>query len=225
MPPPGVPETPASVIKLLVATLLGYAAARSLAQKPNDPPASFPPGTEEAGATGPELRYWLAKEAVRQGEVLLKFQATTIAAIQKQATTLLGWVVTATTAAVTVAISTDKPEWRSATILIAAGLTITAVVCIVILLPREIRSEAFEPNQLLGSVLKSELENLESLAEGHSTGISINKAKLIFSKRMLITAWILFVLSPLSGAALETYVTFPAWAPAHQPAAAKDVSK
>jgi hypothetical protein len=213
---------------MLIHLLAGFLWFAAGAIYGKSPPVSQPiAGEEEVGAVGAELRYWRANEAVRQGEMLLRLQATTRSSIISQATTMLGWVVTAATASVGIAIGSTREEWRDASIAIAIGLGITAFICVYIVFPRNMSNETFEPYQILDSKLPSELEILESMAEGHSQGIDNNKKRLISLRFALILAWLLFALSPVAGGAiLEAMVFgFPTWVLEHLWAAEKALSK
>ena len=53
--------------------------------------ASSPTSDIEVGATDGDLRYWRAKEAVRQGEARLAAQAAICSAPEARATALTGW--------------------------------------------------------------------------------------------------------------------------------------
>ena len=50
-------------------------------------------GSVEVGATDADLRWWLAKEAVRHGELLLPSQLSNLTAMETRATALFGWSV------------------------------------------------------------------------------------------------------------------------------------
>ncbi len=182
------------MLRVLLGALLGYCFAKIDPALPSDGPSP----EIEVGAQGDELRYWLAKEAVRQGERSLTFEASVLAATLAQATTMLSWLVTAVTAAVVVAINPSHPEWKIAAIAISAGLVIAAGRCIWVVFPRRsIQSEGFDAPQIMQSGLKSELEQLESLAEGIFTAVVHSRARIISFQRRLAVAWIIFAMTPL----------------------------
>ena len=52
----------------------------------------------EVGAIGGSLRYWLAREGIRQGELRLAAQVASIQAMEARASSLLTWAVTIATA-------------------------------------------------------------------------------------------------------------------------------
>jgi hypothetical protein len=191
--------------EILLASLLGFTLGRK--SRRDTVPEEEPDSTDiEVGAIGSELPYWKAKEALRQGEAAIKIQTATVASIVAQATTMLGWVLTAATAAVSVAVGSDHTEWRAATIVIACGLVTTAGICGYILLPRFLYKEALEPLQILDSILPSELKNIEAIAIGHDRGLKENQRILIRLRTFLIGAWLIFGLTPFLGAATLVWV-------------------
>src|SRR5262245_54989647 len=59
----------------------------------------------EVGASDDTLRYWLAKEALRQGEVQMAAQSAALQSLASRATSILGWSVTITGALAAAAVS------------------------------------------------------------------------------------------------------------------------
>jgi hypothetical protein len=170
-------------------------------------------GEIEVGATGPDLRYWLAKEAVRQGEMSLKFQAATFTQTTAQATTMLGWVITAASAAIGISIGSAQVRWHFAALTVATGFMLTAGLCIKVVYPQDFPGEGLDPDQLLTIRLPTELEVLEAIGKGYSTTIGRNKLKLVAARRLLAMAWLAFAMTPVAGglvlAAYSTHLAAP----------------
>jgi hypothetical protein len=64
---------------------------------PDENPLAVP--EIEVGAAGSDLRYWKAKEAVRQGEARLAAQASVRATLEARAAALTGWAAVSLLAA------------------------------------------------------------------------------------------------------------------------------
>lgn len=154
------------------------------------------PAEIEVGAVGAELRYWLAKEAVRQQERSFSLEASEMAAVKSQATTLLGWIVAAVV--LTFDSPTSHPEWRIASLCICAGLTLVGALCIFIIFPRKGRQfSGFAAPQLIDSAFGSELEQLESLARGLFIATEKNRGQILRFQSILGWAWICFLATPI----------------------------
>jgi hypothetical protein len=158
------------------------------------------PDEIEVGALGSELRFWRAKEALRQGERSLDLEATLLSGTLSQATTMLGWIVTGTTAAAALAISPSAhPEWKLPATLVAFGLIAPAIICIYVVFPRRgVQIEGFDAPQILLSGHASELEQLEGMAKGLFDAVRATRKRLLISRRLLAIAWILFTAIPVA---------------------------
>jgi hypothetical protein len=197
-------------------------AARLVAETPLPAGTAADAGQEpiEIGATGPDLRYWLAKEALRQSERSLSIEVAALAALVSQATTMLGWIVTALTASASAILyfgaANTHPEWRVAAIVISIGLLVPAAACIFVIFPRRgIQTDGFDAPQILGSApgtttrntVQSELEQIESLALGLFAAITANRKRILKYGRALGFAWTVFVTAPVTAViVMEVYL-------------------
>jgi hypothetical protein len=174
-----------------------------------------PPGAIEVGSASTDgtLRYWLAKEAVRQGELSLGSQISALARLMASATSILGWSVTislALTAAIASAVAPPSPNAQSVLLpllrhalwpaVAAEVLTLTAAVCcVVVLWPHRWHSPGHEPALLLASQYDTELEVLEAMASGYAAAADRNSDRLTRLEKWLHVAWGCFVGAPIAG--------------------------
>lgn len=152
----------------------------------------------EVGASREELRYWRAKEAVRQAELLLSSQAESRRGFEARATALLGWIVAGSS--LLVAASTTAPLARAATALVTLLPLVGAGGASVSLLwPGRWGNPGYDPGLFLDSPLTSELEELEAAASGYIEAIELNKRWL--ARAMKLTRWtyVLFAAAPVLG--------------------------
>jgi hypothetical protein len=191
------------MIRLIVGGLLGYGLAKI--SRPILPAASS--SQIEVGAQGVDLRYWLAKEALRQSEITSGFESSALTATIGLATTILGWLVPAATAAGIAAITARKPEWRFAADVVLVGFGLTVSICIFVILPIHVKSAAFDAPQLLNSGLTTELEHLESMALGQFEASQKRRTKLVLLRRAVALAWFLFFATP--GFAVVALTEYP----------------
>jgi hypothetical protein len=155
----------------------------------------------EVGATEGDLRYWRAKEAVRQGEARLSAQAAIRTALEARATALTGWAAVSLLAA-TGAGFTAK-DAAGVTGAACAGLVLfaAAIVGIHAVRPRDWAMVGYDPEVIVADQLGSELEVLESIAAGLSPGIQDNNRRLNAMARMLRWAGWALIAAPVIGAA------------------------
>ncbi len=125
-----------------------------------------------------DLRLWQAKEAVRQGELRLAAQAAIRTALEARATAITGWAAASllALAAATAATTGVAPRVGAA----AAGTFLfgAAGMCIHAARPRNWAQAGYDPTVIMGDTLGTELEVLESVAEGISPGIQRNNTRL-----------------------------------------------
>jgi hypothetical protein len=155
----------------------------------------------ELGAIGGDLRYWRAKEGMRQGEERLEAQSAVRTALEARATALTGWAAVALLAAASVAFSgTDVARQIGAAV---AGLVLlwAAIEGIHAVRPRNWAMRGYDPSVVISDPLESELEALESLAGGITSGIQANHHRLNAMGRSLRRTGKLLISAPLAGAA------------------------
>ena len=155
----------------------------------------------EVGAAAGELRLWKAREAVRHAELSLKSQTEARENLRGAATSLLGWAVTAIGVVAAATLSAPHPAWQGAAAVAVAMLLVAAALCVASLFPRRWARPGYDPDQVLGSPLSSELEILESIARGGSLDMRANRANLIFTSTFLRAGWIFFACTPVVGLA------------------------
>jgi hypothetical protein len=164
----------------------------------------------EFGASGSEgnLRYWLAKEAVSKGELFLGSQISALARLTASATSILGWSVTISLALTGVIASSLVPRVPSidviARVVRAAAiaeilLILAAVLCVCVLWPGTWRPPGHHPGRVLNAPYETELEVLESMAEGYAEAVEKNTTGLARLEMLLRAAWLCFVAAPVVG--------------------------
>ena len=160
-----------------------------------------PPGQIEVGASlaDGDLRYWRAKEAVRQGELRLSEQAAIRTALEARATAITGWA-SASLLAVTAA-SFTATNWiaRGAGVTAALALFSAAVVGIYSARPRDWSMRGYDPTIIIEDTLGTELEVLESIAKGLNPGIQANNKRLDGMGAMLRWSGGLLIAAPAIG--------------------------
>ena len=159
------------------------------------------PDEIEVGADGGDLRYWRAKEALRQGEIRLGAQVTVRAALEARATALTGWASAAFLAVVGAAFATQDLADRLGAI--AAGILLMAAALLGVhaARPRDWSMVGYDPVTLRDSTLETELEELEAMALGISPGIDINNRRINATGRMLRWAGWCLLAAPAAGGA------------------------
>jgi hypothetical protein len=146
----------------------------------------------EVGASGGDLRYWQAKEAVRQGEARLAAQSTIRTAMEARATAITGWAAASFLAVAAVAFSSQGWPVRAGAAALAIPLFCAAVACIHTARPRDWAMVGYDPPVILEDTLATELEILESIAQGLSPGIQDNNRRLNeMGTRLRVAGWLL----------------------------------
>lgn len=154
------------------------------------------PDTIEVGAADDTLRYSLAKEALRQGELQIAAQISALQSLATRATAILGWSVTVASALTAAAIS---GPWKIEALTAAGFMFAAGLCCVIALWPRDWTLPGHDPRWLLSSPFNTELEVLESMASGYANGNANNLERLHRFGRLLRAAWLLFLLTPLGG--------------------------
>jgi hypothetical protein len=151
----------------------------------------------EVGAAGGDLRYWLAKEALRQSEARLAGQATSLQAMETRATSLLTWSVTLSMA-LTAAATDDRFRWPAITG--AAFALATAATALAALWPRPWFAGGHRPTSLEKLGHDTELGYLEQMALGNEVAADRNEQRLRAFARLLRLCWISFAIAPVAAA-------------------------
>lgn len=152
--------------------------------------------TIDVGAADGTLRYWLAKEAVRQGEIGIGAQMAVIQSLATRATTLMGWSVTVASALAAAAIS---GPWTVPASAAAAFMVLSGLCAFIGLWPRDWKLAGHDSKWILSGALPTELEILESMALGSAEGIKQNAGALRRFAFWLRGAWVFFLLAPVAG--------------------------
>ena len=182
------------MLRLLLG-LLGAVVALQVMRKQEEAPTAEN-STIEVGAADGTLRHWLAKEAVRQGEIAIGAQMAVIQSLATRATTLMGWSVTVASALAAAAIS---GPWTVPASAAAAFMILSGLCAFIGLWPRDWKLAGHDSEWLLSGVLPSELETLESMALGSAAGIKQNARALRRFAFWLRAAWVFFLLAPVAG--------------------------
>ncbi|KAA8384321.1 hypothetical protein FKW31_12240 [Acetobacter sp. DmW_136] len=151
---------------------------------------------DEYGVNGNNFSFWLIKEALQSGTDILTRQEKTIDALRTQATSMLGWFVTLTTAVTFASVSANKIAVGAC---MAALGCIACVCCIVSLLPQKWVYKEFEPQQILEAQEESEKDFKYANALGYQYAIKINKEALDKTTTYIKYAWLIFCLMPPAG--------------------------
>lgn len=175
---------------------------------PDPSPIIDPAGDIELGATAGDLRYWLAKEALRQVESQKKSQTDVYASFSNRATSILGWAVTGLSA-LGAAIVTGNFVFVSLAaafpLLVAGGLSIY------VLWPKKWFDAAWPADWLLQTSLTSELEVLEAMASGGQATMTADSRKLDGSAKAVAVAYACLASAPV--VALLTFLGLSLWWP------------
>lgn len=154
------------------------------------------PDTIEVGAADESLRYCLAKEALRQGELQIAAQISALQSLATRATAILGWSITVASALIAAAIS---GPWKPAALPAAGFMFAAALCCFIALWPRDWTLPGHDPRWLLSRPFATELEVMESMASGYADGNEQNIRRLQRFGGFLRAAWVCFLLAPLGG--------------------------
>jgi hypothetical protein len=171
------------------------------------------PSEIEVGATVDDgtLDYWVAKETIRQGELRLATQITSMNGIMNRATSILGWSVTISLALIAWLASNNisavpgtlpNPAnfpFVKAAIAVATCTLAAALCCIPVLWPGEWRGPGHDPNLLRTATYGTEIEMLKAMACGYAQASALNARALGHLIVWLRAAWVFFVVSPAVG--------------------------
>jgi hypothetical protein len=166
----------------------------------------------QVGAVEGDLRYWRAKEAVRQGEARLTAQAAVRTALEARATALTGWAAVALLAVTGAGFSSHNPASIIGAFVAGILLFCAAVIGIHSVRPRDWAMLGYDPSVITSDRLGSELEVLESIAAGLTPGIQANNERLNSMGSSLRWTGRLLIAAPVFGAiAYEAAPILIAW--------------
>lgn len=155
----------------------------------------------EVGAT-PEtgLRLWRSREAMRQAEARLTFQASALATFETRAQALVGWAVAGATALLGGLLIVEVSAYLRA----AGGCALVALLASVWFGLQALRPGNWifggDVNALLDSPYQSELQEHEATARGMANGIEENDCRLDKAASKLGIALACFGAAPLAAA-------------------------
>lgn len=120
------------------------------------------------------------REAVRCAEVRLVAQALALRAAEARATSIVGWSVAGTAAALTVAFGHSAPaRFQLAALIVAADLITVGVLACRVLLPGVLTTAGFAPEEILNRPADEDTaQTFYALAEGMGEGIEENSLRL-----------------------------------------------
>ena len=150
----------------------------------------------ELGAVGDDLRYWAAKEALRQVELRKRSQTDIFSSFNTRATSVLGWSVTGILA-LGAAVVTGHQTWAAAATILP--LTCAAALSISVLWPRRWYDGAWAADWVLRWPRKSELETIEAMATGGHESLEEDDKKLQKFARRLAIAYGCLIGAPVLG--------------------------
>lgn len=144
-----------------------------------------------------KLRLWVAREAVRHGELRLAGQASNIQAMEAGATAVLQWSVGAMIGLLGFGAKGDLPMLPMA----VAGCCLAAAMLISIraLWPKIWHHAGYSP-QDLDDFGRNELWTLESIALGYDKSVLGNHATISAFGQRMRWAWCAFAAAPLLSA-------------------------
>ena len=155
----------------------------------------------EVGVVGGELRYWAAKEALRQVELRKKSQTDVFSSLNTRATSVLGWSVTGVLALGAAIVTAHHVLAAIAT---TVPLSAAAALSISVLWPRRWYDGAWSAAWLLRSpseneLFESELEIIEAMANGGHESLEEDDKKLQTLARRLAIAYGCLISAPAVG--------------------------
>lgn len=152
----------------------------------------------QIGAVGDDFHLWAAKEAQRQGELIIASQTADLLATEARATSLVGWTVAGALAGVAV-LAGHKNVHEAAILAILSVPVIVAVgACACALWPKPWHRAGFAPQWVMEEDPGNcELNVLQAIAKAHGKAIDENQSRLEdFAKKMRI-AWLAFLAIPV----------------------------
>jgi hypothetical protein len=135
------------------------------------------------------LRYWRAKEALRQGELRLVAQSAALATFEARATSVVGWAVAGSTSLVALTTVVALPGGLRFGAVLAVVLLFLAAICGARVIGAGDWRAFGAPASVLDSSYASEVEDLEAMAGGLAIDIGHNEERLADAGRRL--AWAL----------------------------------
>lgn len=147
------------------------------------------------GQADGDLRFCLALEAVRQGELRLAGQQANLQAGEARATSVLGWSATGLSAMAVLALDQQR---RMLVIPSAILLALCIIMCIAALWPKEWHTAGYTMADLRTWQIGSELELRESLASGYEAAAKGNKEQMDHFARCMKVAWLSLALAPIA---------------------------
>ena len=113
-----------------------------------------------------DLRYWQAKEALRQGEARLASQLAVRTALESRATALTGWSAASLLVLTGAALTAANDATRIAATTTAIVLFLSALIGVHAVRSGDWSLIGYDPSVILDDPLETELEVLESVALG-----------------------------------------------------------
>lgn len=151
---------------------------------------------DEPGKTKEKLVFWLIENALSSAEDILDRQEKHLDAKRAQATSMLGWFVSITTAITFATVSTNKISVGAC---IAAISSIPCCCCAYVLMPKTWGYKQFHPKQYIDAKEDSEKEFKFRNALGLQQVIDKNSEILQRIEKALFCGWIIFCSIPISG--------------------------
>ncbi|WP_025827531.1 hypothetical protein [Acetobacter okinawensis] len=151
---------------------------------------------EGLGKTGPELTFWLIEDALKSGGDVLDRQEKTFDAKRAQATSMLGWFVSITTAVTFATVSVHKIAVGAC---IAALSSISCCCCVYVLMSKDWNYKQMHPKQTLAATEANERDYKYANAKGLQEAIDDNTKTLQKIDQSLNAAWTIFCIMPIAG--------------------------
>lgn len=143
------------------------------------------------------IRYWCAREALRQGEIRLEQQLAAIDDVRARSGWLVGWCVTLAAALFAGAAAGYFPIPAAAAAVLAV---LAAFCCVAVLWPRAWDSAGGWASWVMTEPYETELEVLEALAQGCVASAAENGLRIARASFLLRAALVLFIAAPVVGA-------------------------
>lgn len=151
----------------------------------------------EVGASRGEgtIRYWWAREALRQAEMRLASQVAAVDGLMARAGWLIGWCVALTAALL---VGAESGYLRPPALAGAALAIVAGVFCVAAIWPRAWRSPGEWADWAITEPYETELEGLEAMAQGAVRSIAENKPRITAIASLLRVAFLLFLSAPVA---------------------------
>ncbi len=153
------------------------------------------PEETEVGAIGGDLRYWLAKEGLRQTELRLSAQPNSLQAMETRATSILTWSVSIGLALVAAWVSGTMKAPAVVALLFAVVASVAAAWG---LWPRPWTVPGQDLRKMRAKKFGSELEHLESMALGNADAADDNEKRMQCFAVALKLAWVCLIFAPIA---------------------------